>query len=147
MQTRTLLLMSRRNPQQAERLLQETRRIIGEHYWPASSGKSNDSIATILANLSSVVATTPLSPRIDHVRSSEYATASHTLSACLEDVDNLLEGVQGPLQSFDAYRNFAGQSGIILRDQKAWTGRTATERLFWRSDYSLWLSQVSTLPA
>jgi hypothetical protein len=36
-------------------------------------------------------------------------------------------------------RYLAAQQAVVLRDQRAWTPRSATERLFFRSDNALFL--------
>ena len=85
METRCLLLMSRRNPQQAQRLLHETRRIVG----------------TILGNLTNMTS----SARTDGTRSAEYFLARSTLSACLEDIDFLIDGLDAREQFDTEHRN------------------------------------------
>jgi hypothetical protein len=40
-------------------------------------------------------------------------------------------------------RNFGAQQAMILRDQKAWAGRSAIERVFWTVDHSIELAARS----
>lgn len=110
MMTRCLLLMSRRNPQQAQRLMSETRRIVG----------------TIFNNITQ-----------QQQPSNDRALAEETFNACAQEVEMLLEGITEQKDQFETnHRNFAGQSAVSLRDQRSWTGRTPVERLFWRADHS-----------
>jgi len=114
---RALLFLSRRNETQAATLLTETRRII----------------ATIMGSLQ------PPDNSRAHRRASflsAQSVAYGTLLACDEDVTQLLEGCQSR-ELFEGYSRFmAAQQAVVLREQRAWTGRTAIERLFWTSDNS-----------
>lgn len=110
MMTRCLLLMSRRNSRQAQRLMSETRRIV----------------STIYNNVLSQQPST-----------TDRALAEATLSACIQEVETLLDGIGEHRDQFETnHRNVAGQSAVSLRDQRSWTGRTPMERLFWRADHS-----------
>ncbi|KAM0756222.1 hypothetical protein T439DRAFT_282895 [Meredithblackwellia eburnea MCA 4105] len=126
MLARSLLHMSRRQDQQARRLLSETKRII----------------STILASLA------PMSNQVNRAGRrasflSAHSAAYATLRACEEDVSLVLDGCT-QRELFDTnYRNIAAQLAVVLRDQRSWTPRTATERLFWTSDNSLYLVQKS----
>jgi hypothetical protein len=33
----------------------------------------------------------------------------------------------------------AAQQAVVLRDQRSWTPKSGIERLFWRADHSLWM--------
>ncbi|KAL8283746.1 hypothetical protein RQP46_005541 [Phenoliferia psychrophenolica] len=125
MLARSLLHMSRRQDSQAKRLLSETKRII----------------STIMASLA------PSNPANARGRRGSYASASSvayaTLRACEEDVSAVLEGCSNR-ELFDTnFRNVAAQLAVVLRDQRSWTSRSATERLFWTSDNSQYLVQKS----
>lgn len=110
MMTRCLLLMSRRNSQQAQRLMSETRRIVG----------------TIHNNILS-----------QQQPSQDRLLAEATFNACVQEVEALLSGIVEYRDQFEtSHRNFAGQHAVSLRDQRSWTGRTPLERLFWRADHS-----------
>jgi len=121
MLSRALLLMTRRNDVQAERLLRETARII----------------ATIAGSLSGVP-----SARGRSISGVEEA-ARATLQGCAEDVQAVLEGCLQRDQFDSHIRNLAAQQAVVLRDQRAWTPRTATERRFWQADNSIYLVALS----
>lgn len=111
--TRTLLLMSRRQDAHAQRLLTETTRIF----------------SAIMANL------VPSSTHESGI-SPDTRYASEVLQACLEDVEQLKAGC-GDRQRFDTNtRNFGAQQAVALRDQRAWTDRTATEELFFCREWT-----------
>lgn len=114
--------MSRRNDAQAKRLLQETKRII----------------STILASLALPSTRSSRSGSRTSFLSA-HAVAHATLLACSEDVGTVLEGCANREQFDSHYRNFAAQQAVVLRDQSSITARTATERLFWTADHSLWM--------
>lgn len=127
MLSRALLLMTRRNDSQAKRLLEETKRII----------------STIAASLNGQNSPNPNPhpPRTSSRRGSALATslAQQTLEACAEDVGKVLEGCIHR-EEFDSHvRYAAAQQAVVLRDQRAWTPKSATERLFWTADNSLWM--------
>lgn len=68
-----------------------------------------------------------------------HAGAHDMLLACADDVSAVLESCS-QRETFDTvFRNFAAQQAVVLRDQRAWTGRTATERAFWTADQSRFL--------
>ena len=112
--TRTLLLMSRRQDAQAARLLTETTRIFG----------------AIMANLVPVGATdlTTIS------RDARFA--NEVLAACLEDIEVLRAGCADRAEFDSATRNYGAQQAVALRDQRAWTDRTATEGLFFCREWT-----------
>ncbi|KAK4702603.1 hypothetical protein P7C70_g3619, partial [Phenoliferia sp. Uapishka_3] len=128
MLARSLLHMSRRQDGQAKRLLSETKRIISTIM--ASLGPVSNSVVSLRGNRRSSYA-------------SAHALAYATLRACEEDVSAVLEGCS-QRELFDTnYRNVAAQLAVVLRDQRSWTARSATERLFWTSDNSQYLVQRS----
>ncbi|GAA6036655.1 hypothetical protein JCM8097_001276 [Rhodosporidiobolus ruineniae] len=131
MLSRALLLMTRRNDAQAARLLEETKRIIStisaSLHQPSSSGSSLAPSASRLVNRrsSAVLAATALTHK--------------TLAALAEDVDAVHEACQNRELFETSGRYLAAQQAVVLRDQRAWTNRTASERLMWRADNSLFL--------
>lgn len=122
--TRALLLVGRNNQTQALRLLNETRRIILAlmgNYTPSSTQQSNQQRRDLLAtNLA-------------------YAV----LSACADDVGVVHHGLEAGRTFDQLEKNFAAQQAVVLRDQRAWTARTQTEKIFWRADNSIWLAHQS----
>lgn len=117
MLSRALLLMTRRNDAQAERLLRETARIIATI--AGSLGQAQGARGRSIAGVE--------------------VGARATLQACAEDVQAVLEGCLQRDQFDSHIRNLAAQQAVVLRDQKAWTPRTATERRFWQADNSIYL--------
>ncbi|OCH85259.1 hypothetical protein OBBRIDRAFT_815153 [Obba rivulosa] len=128
--TRALVLVSRKNYTQAQKLMSETRRILH----------------TVLQTI-----TQSLPPP-----NREGATARNrkellTLSAVramqsvLQDMQLLSEALEENVDSFaHDHRNFGAQQSMVLRDQKSWSGRSAIERLFWTIDNSIELVARST---
>lgn len=112
--TRTLLLMSRRQDAQAARLLAETTRIFG----------------AIRANL------VPLGVMDMAAVGREARFAMEVLSACMEDIDILRAGCADRAEFDSATRNYGAQQAVALRDQRAWTDRTATEGLFFCREWT-----------
>lgn len=119
MLSRSLLLMTRRNDNQAKRLLEETKRII--------------------ATIASSLASTPGSARQPSRPSSSLSHARRTLEACAEDVQAALESCMDRTLFEQQGRYAAAQHAVVLRDQRAWGPKSASERLFWTADNSLWL--------
>lgn len=107
--------MSRRNDAQAQRLLTETKRII----------------STILSTLN------------PQRRTSSITLARSTLLACSDDINSILEACKDRKMFEGEGRNLAAQQAVVLRDQKSFGERTATEGLFWRSDNSRWMVEKS----
>ncbi|GAA5834480.1 hypothetical protein JCM9279_004328 [Rhodotorula babjevae] len=132
MLSRALLLMTRRNDAQAARLLEETKRIISTistTLVPASPLASGASSAALARSQSA------------RRRSSVAGavTTQRTLVALADDVDQAHEACLDR-ELFDTCgRYLAAQQAVVLRDQRAWTAKTASERLVWRADNSLWL--------
>lgn len=121
--TRALLLVSRNNNSQAQRLLSETGRIISALMGNFAPGYNQ-----------------PSAYRRDPKASN---LAYSVLAGCGEDVAIVQQGIENR-QTFDQIeKNFAAQQAVVLREQRAWTGRTATERSFWRADNSIYLAHQS----
>ncbi|KAH9174888.1 Pleckstrin homology domain-containing protein [Lactarius sanguifluus] len=60
------------------------------------------------------------------------------LQAILQDMQFLSDALEENVDLFaHDQRNFGAQQAMILRDQKSWTGRSATERVFWTTDNSI----------
>ncbi|GAA5995077.1 VWA and PH domain-containing RING finger protein [Rhodotorula paludigena] len=137
MLSRALLLMTRRNDAQAVRLLQETKRIISTisgTLVPSSSVSSPLSASTSGSSASHLL-------RNRTRRSSIAATTAtqRTLAALAEDVDAVHEACLSR-ELFDTVGRYqAAQQAVVLRDQRAWTPKSATERLFWTAENSLYL--------
>ncbi|KAF8634545.1 hypothetical protein AX17_004136 [Amanita inopinata Kibby_2008] len=71
--------------------------------------------------------------------------AVRAMQAMLQDLQILAEAVEDNVEMFSHdFRKFGAQQAMILREQKSWTGRSATERLFWTSDNSIELVSRST---
>jgi len=67
------------------------------------------------------------------------------MQAILQDLQILSEALEENKELFaHDQRNFGAQQAMILRDQKCWSGRSATERLFWTTDNSIELVSRST---
>ncbi|KAI0060210.1 hypothetical protein BV25DRAFT_967949 [Artomyces pyxidatus] len=128
--TRALVLVSRKNYVQAQKVMNETKRILH----------------TVLQAI-----TQSLPPPSSHgstVRNrKEILTlgAVRVLQAILQDMQILSEALEENVELFaHDQRNFGAQQAMILRDQKSWTGRSATERVFWTTDNSIELVSRST---
>ncbi|GEM06161.1 rRNA-processing protein EFG1 [Rhodotorula toruloides] len=131
MLSRALLLMTRRNDAQAARLLEETKRII--------AAVSSSPLVTSAAGQGGSIG------RGQTRRGSlaSQALVHRTLQALTEDVDTVHDACSNR-EVFEATgRHLAAQQAVVLRDQRAWTAKTATERLMWRADNSLWLVSKS----
>ncbi|GAA6047133.1 hypothetical protein JCM3770_006917 [Rhodotorula araucariae] len=140
MLSRALLLMTRRNDAQAARLLEETKRIIST----ISSTLVASSLGGNTGGSSTAHPLPHLLPhaRSDHTRRSSIAataTTQRTLLALAEDVDAAHDACLYREQFDTVGRYQAAQQAVVLRDQRAWTPKSATERLVWRADNSLWL--------
>ncbi|KAK0188978.1 Pleckstrin homology domain-containing protein [Armillaria mellea] len=128
--TRALVLVSRRNFPQAQKILSETKRILH----------------TVLQTISRALP--PPNTHGNTVRNrKEILTlaAVRTMQAILQDLQILTEALDENVDLFARdQRNFGAQQAMILRDQKSWSGRSATERLFWTIDNSIELVSRST---
>ncbi|KAF7308751.1 hypothetical protein MKEN_01074200 [Mycena kentingensis (nom. inval.)] len=125
--TRALVLVSRRNFPQAQKILGETKRILH----------------TVLQTISRSLP--PPNPNYNGTSGTtrnrrELLTLAtvRTMQAMLQDLALLTEALDENVELFaHDQRNFGAQQAMILRDQKSWTGRSATERLFWTTDNSI----------
>ncbi|TRM65487.1 Pleckstrin homology domain-containing protein [Schizophyllum amplum] len=121
--TRALVLVSRRNFPQAQKILGETKRILH----------------TVLQTISRALP--PPNANGSTVRNrKEILTlaAVRAMQAILQDLQILTEALEDNVELFaHDQRNFGAQQAMILRDQKSWSGRSATERLFWTTDNSI----------
>ncbi|KAJ7504361.1 Pleckstrin homology domain-containing protein [Mycena galericulata] len=135
--TRALVLVSRRNFPQAQKILGETKRILH----------------TVLQTISRALP--PPNPNYNGTGGGGGTTrnrrelltlaAVRAMQAMLQDLAILSEALDENVELFaHDQRNFGAQQAMILRDQKSWTGRSATERLFWTTDNSIELVSRST---
>ncbi|KAJ6493516.1 Pleckstrin homology domain-containing protein [Mycena vitilis] len=133
--TRALVLVSRRNFPQAQKILGETKRILH----------------TVLQTISRALP--PPNPNYNgggggttrNRRELLTLAAVRAMQAMLQDLAVLSEALDENVELFaHDQRNFGAQQAMILRDQKSWTGRSATERLFWTTDNSIELVSRST---
>ncbi|KZT25233.1 hypothetical protein NEOLEDRAFT_1156416 [Neolentinus lepideus HHB14362 ss-1] len=128
--TRALVLVSRKNFPQAMKIVSETKRILH----------------TVLQNVTQSLPP-PTSSGSSLRNRKELLTLAtvRTIQAILQDMEFLHEALEDNVELFaHDQRNFGAQQAMILRDQKSWTGRSATERLFWTSDNSVELVSRST---
>lgn len=127
--TRALVLVSRKNLPQAQKLLSETRRIL----------------YTVLQNI-----TQTLPPNRDggaprNRKEILTLSAVRAIQSILQDMQALSEALEENPDVFSHdQRNFGAQQAMVLRDQKSWSGRSAIERLFWTIDNSIELVARST---
>ncbi|EJD07285.1 uncharacterized protein FOMMEDRAFT_115460 [Fomitiporia mediterranea MF3/22] len=128
--TRALVLVSRKNYPQAAKILGETRRILH----------------TVLQSISqSLPPPTQSGPTMRNRKEILTLSAVRALQAVLADLQVLAEALEENVDVFaHDQRNFGAQQAMILRDQKSWSGRTPTEKLFWTSDNSIELMSRST---
>ncbi|KAF9807236.1 hypothetical protein IEO21_08310 [Rhodonia placenta] len=128
--TRALVLVSRKNLPQAQKLLSETRRILH----------------TVLQNITQSLP--PPNAQGGTARNrKEILTLSavRAIQAVLQDMQILSEALDDNPDFFaHDQRNFGAQQAMVLRDQKSWSGRSAIERLFWTIDNSIELVSRST---
>ncbi|KAI0831848.1 Pleckstrin homology domain-containing protein [Trametes gibbosa] len=124
MMTRMLVLVSRRNIPQAQKLMSETRRILH----------------TVLQNITQTLpppnrdGSTPTRNRKEILTLS----AVRALQAIMQDMQLLSEALDENAETFALdQRNFGAQQAKVLRDQRSWSGRSAIERLFWTIDSSI----------
>ncbi|CEQ42106.1 SPOSA6832_03892, partial [Sporobolomyces salmonicolor] len=121
MLSRALLLMTRRNDAQAARLLEETKRII------------SSISATLVSPQTGGVA------RRSAIYTSATATTQRILAALAQDVDAVHESCLNR-DMFETHSRYqAAQQAVVIRDQRAWTPKSATERVYWSADNSLWM--------
>ncbi|KAG8963608.1 hypothetical protein FRC03_002803 [Tulasnella sp. 419] len=126
--TRALVLISRKNFEQATRIMSETKRILH----------------TVLQNIGSHLSI-PTSGTIRSRKEMLTLSAIRALQAVLQDIQVLTDAMEDNVEMFaHDHRNLGAQQAMILRDQKSWSGRTATEKLFWTADSSIDLASRST---
>ncbi|EJD34907.1 hypothetical protein AURDEDRAFT_117524 [Auricularia subglabra TFB-10046 SS5] len=128
--TRALVLVSKKNYPQAQRIIAETKRILH----------------TVLQSITQTLPPPTSTGGAARSRRELLAlSAVRTLQSIMQDIQVLSEALEENLEMFaHDQRNFGAQQAMILRDQKAWTGRTATEKLFWTTDNSIELVARST---
>jgi hypothetical protein len=124
--TRALVLVSRKNYPQAQKILGETKRILH----------------TVLQTVSkSLPPPNPHSQNGGTIRNRREILILATvraLQAILQDLQVLMDALEDNVELFaHDQRNLGAQQAMILRDQKSWSGRSATERLFWTTDNSI----------
>ncbi|KAG2011876.1 von Willebrand RING finger domain-containing protein [Coprinopsis cinerea AmutBmut pab1-1] len=128
--TRALVLVSRRNFPQAQKIMGETKRILH----------------TVLQTISRGIP--PPNPNSGATRNRKELLTIKTvqaMQAILQDLQLLSEALEDNVELFaHDQRNFGAQQAMILRDQKAWSNRSATERLFWTTDNSIELASRAT---
>ncbi|KAJ3501172.1 hypothetical protein NLJ89_g9460 [Agrocybe chaxingu] len=126
--TRALVLVSRRNFPQAQRIMGETKRILH----------------TVLQSISKGLSAPHATGGRNRKEMLTLATV-RAMQSILQDLQILSEALEDNVELFaHDQRNFGAQQAMILRDQKAWSGRSATERLFWTTDNSIELVSRST---
>jgi hypothetical protein len=132
--TRCLLLVSRRNHDQALTILQETRRIVDTvlQAIPLEDQQQQKLKDTAASPASQSVGR---SSQTKKQKQQQHRKTAISLLAILEDLDVLIDGLESNQNiSFErTERNYGAQQAMILRDQKAWTSRSDTEWQFHRN--------------
>jgi len=129
--TRALVLTSRKNHSQAQKILTETRRILH----------------TVLQNVTQSLPLPPANGSLVGRNRKEILqlAAVRALQAMMVDMQALLEALDENPDAFaHDQRNFGAQQAMVLRDQRSWSGRSAIEKLFWTIDNSIELVSRST---
>ncbi|OAX41524.1 hypothetical protein K503DRAFT_485549 [Rhizopogon vinicolor AM-OR11-026] len=128
--TRGLVLVSRKNYPQAQKIMNETKRILH----------------TVLQSISKTLPPPNTDGTTMRNRKDILTLAAvRAMQAILQDLQVLSEALEENVELFaHDQRNFGAQQAMILRDQKSWSGRSATERLFWTMDNSIELVSRST---
>ncbi|EKM50191.1 uncharacterized protein PHACADRAFT_264784, partial [Phanerochaete carnosa HHB-10118-sp] len=122
--TRALVLVSRKNYAQAQKLLGETRRILH----------------TVLQSMMQTLTPAASAGQSTGRNRKELLTiaAVRAMQSILQDMQILSEALEDNVDLFaHDQRNFGAQQAMVLRDQKSWSGRSAIERLFWTIDNSI----------
>lgn len=126
--TRALVLVSRKNHQQAQKILVETRRILHTVVQNIAStlpGGGNVNPSAVGRNRKEIL----------------QLTSMRALQAMMADMQLLSEALEDNPEVFaHDQRNFGAQQAMVLRDQKSWSNRSAIERLFWTVDNSIELT-------
>ncbi|KAK2462704.1 hypothetical protein APHAL10511_005222 [Amanita phalloides] len=121
--SRALVLVTKGNYQQGRVIFAETKRILH----------------TVLQTISQSLP--PPNANGGTVRNRKEVTilaAVRAMQSISQDLQLLAEALEDNVEMFSHdHRKFGAQQAMILREQKAWTGRSATERLFWTSDNSI----------
>jgi len=131
--TRALVLVSRKNHQQAQKIIVEKRRILHTVV---------QNIASTLPGSGSVNASTVVGRNRKEIL---QFTSMRALQAMMADMQLLSEALEDNPEVFaHDQRNFGAQQAMVLRDQKSWSNRSAIERLFWTVDNSIELVMRST---
>jgi hypothetical protein len=153
--TRALVLVSRKNIQQAKTIMAETRRVLNVVLNTVSQGLPPPSMhggagGAAVRNRKEILT----------------LAAIRCIQAMLQDLQILAEALEESPETFALdQRNFGAQQvsmnvqssvallalltvlhskqAMILRDQKSWSGRSAVERVFWTIDNSIELAQRS----
>ncbi|KAH9921707.1 Pleckstrin homology domain-containing protein [Epithele typhae] len=131
--TRMLVLVSRRNIPQAQKLMAETRRILH----------------TVLQNMTQSLPPPTRDGQMGSGRNrKEVLTLStvRALQSIMQDMQILAEALDEQAETSLSTSATLGRSrsAKVLRDQKSWSGRSAIERLFWTIDSSIELVSRST---
>jgi len=128
--TRSLVLVSKKQIAQAQKIMFDTRRVL----------------STTLQNITNGLS--PPGMQVNTVRNRReqlILQTVRTLQSIMQDIQMLSEALEENVEGFAFdQRNFGAQQAMILRDQKCWSGRTATERLFFTIDNSIELVGRST---
>jgi hypothetical protein len=127
--TRALVLVSRKNYSAAQKIMNETKRIMH----------------TMLQQVSQSLSPPTSNGAVVRHRKEQLTLACvRVLQAILQDMQLLSDALEENVDLFaHDQRNFGAQQAMILRDQKCWTGRSATERVFWTTDNSIELASRS----
>ncbi len=115
--TRALLLTSRQNWTQAQRILQEAAKILTAVINNAVSSLGNGTWVTgSKANLRKQI---------------QARATAMSLQAVVGDLEFLLEGMEEQRELFERDpKHYGAQQALVLRTQKSWTTRTPTEKLY-----------------
>jgi len=129
--TRCLLLVSKRNHNQALTILLETRRIVDTvlQAIPVEHLDSSGRHASLSLMSHHQQSSSLRSSQAKKQKEILHRKTALSLLAILEDLDVLIDGLETNQNvSFErTERNFGAQQAMALRDQKAWTSRTDTE--------------------
>ncbi|KAG8797156.1 hypothetical protein FRC17_007829, partial [Serendipita sp. 399] len=138
MVTRALVLVSRKNYPQAQRILAETRRILHtvlqsiSQSLPPPSARGTGGPGNTTPSSSGTISGMGMARNRKEVL---IFSAVRTLQAMLQDLQLLMDALEENVDMFaHDQRNFGAQQAMILRDQKSWSKRSAVERLFWTVD-------------
>lgn len=159
--TRALLLVSRRMERQAARLLEETQRVVSTLMGNMASETEQPRRARgqSLGSMRSQARSVRTS---QHVLAMDVlAGCFEDIEAMLNAIEEIVRSGGGSTEDESGWdpevdsdrtyhrqsmayhqfevieRNQAAQQAVVLRDQRAWTGRTWTERNFWKADRSM----------